>query len=73
MLTHTTIGPIKGDYLVVYPTPGCSVLTVAGICRTAQQADDEAERLNLAQRSAERTMRIERDLCGVCFGGVDDR
>jgi hypothetical protein len=37
----------NGEFLVVYPTPGVEhVPTIALICRTEQQAQQEADRLN---------------------------
>lgn len=45
-LTHSVL-PRHGEYLVVYPTPGLEFIpTLALICRTEQQAQDEATRLN---------------------------
>jgi hypothetical protein len=55
MLKHRTIGPTSaGTYLVVYPTPGCSVPTTVCDCTTAEQAKDEAKRLNHLQRKQAR-------------------
>jgi hypothetical protein len=46
---HTVL-PHGGQFLVVYPTPGVeSVPTVALICVTQQQADEQAARLNGVQ------------------------
>lgn len=74
MLEHKAIGPREdGGYLVVYETPGCNVLTVACPCRTKGQAESEADRLNQLQSHKERELRIERDLCGVDFGGEHGR
>lgn len=69
MLEHKAIGPYEdGSYLVVYPTPGCSSLTVACNCRTAAQAGDEVARLNKLQIRREQDIRRFRELCGL--GGV---
>lgn len=60
MLTHTTIGN-----MVVYPTPGCNVPTVACQCRTPEQATTEAARLNTQQEAREQAIKLERELCGL--------
>lgn len=66
MLTYRSIGPYEdGSYLVVYPMPGCSILTAACDCRTKAQADGEAERLNVVQMARERAIKIEHALCGL--------
>lgn len=66
MLTHSTLGPTAlGHFLVTYQTPGCTVPTVAGICRTQQQADDEAGRLNADQAQREKAMQRRRELLGL--------
>lgn len=45
-LTHSVLAH-DGMFCVVYPTPGiASVLTMALICRTEQQAQDECDRRN---------------------------
>lgn len=55
MLKHRAIGPTgDGNYLVVYPTPGCGVPTTVCDCATAGQANDEAKRLNRLQRARAR-------------------
>lgn len=60
-LKHTCIGPTTdGNFLVVYPTPGCAVQTVSCICRTQSQADSEAMRLNVAQVTQEQAIRWDR-------------
>lgn len=57
MLTYTAIGPTAtGDHLVVYPTPGCTVPTVACMCRTHAQALDAASRLNSDQAIREKAL-----------------
>lgn len=41
----------RGEFFVVYPTPGLeSVPTLALICRTEQQAQQECDRLNGGQQ-----------------------
>lgn len=46
ILQHTVIQRY-GEFLVVYPTPGLEFIpTLALICRTEQQAQQEAARLN---------------------------
>lgn len=46
ILQHSVIQR-QGQFLVVYPTPGLeSIPTLAIICRTEQQAEQEAARLN---------------------------
>lgn len=58
MLKHKAIGPTDdGKYLVVYPTPGCTVQTTVCDCATEQQAKQEARRLNQQQRRQERAER----------------
>lgn len=43
---HTVL-PKWGQFLVVYPTPGVEhIPTVALICVTQQQADEQAARMN---------------------------
>ena len=54
MLTHTTMPSLfEGEHLVVYATPGCTIPTVACVCRTAAQAIIEADRLNVEQAMRE--------------------
>jgi hypothetical protein len=61
MLIHVAVGPLEnGRYLVAYLTPGCSVLTVAGDCRTQAGATAEADRLNLIQIEREKAIQAER-------------
>jgi hypothetical protein len=55
MIRYEVQGPTStGEYLVVYQTPGCDVMTVACRCRTAGQAESaraemQRERLNQAK------------------------
>jgi hypothetical protein len=66
MLIHTSTGATaSGQFLVIYQTPGCSVPTVACICTTQAQADDEAVRLNNEQASTEHALKVERVRCGI--------
>jgi hypothetical protein len=66
MLTHKAVGPYEdGSYLVVYPTPGCSSLTVACVCRTDEQAEGEVRRLNQLQLRREQNIRRDRELRGL--------
>lgn len=60
MLTYATLGS-----LVVYPTPGCNIPTVACQCRTIEQAAIEAARLNAAQDAREAAINLDRNLCGM--------
>lgn len=61
MLEHKFIGPdTAGAYSVVYPTPGCDALTVACVCRTEAQAQDEAYRRNNDQLARERILQADR-------------
>lgn len=47
MILHHTVIQRQGQFLVVYPTPGLAFIpTLAIICRTEQQAEQEAARLN---------------------------
>lgn len=63
MLTHKAAGPRQdGMYLVVYPTPGCDVPTVACECRTHAAAMCEADRLNVGQVNREAAIEMERHL-----------
>lgn len=57
-----------GMFLVVYITPGEKSVTVVRPCRTREQADSEAERLNAEQVRREKEIRWERELRGL--GGV---
>lgn len=67
MLIHTVVGPDEeGFFLVVYPTPGCLYgVTVAKCCRTKDQADTEADRLNVEQIYREKEVRWVRELRGL--------
>lgn len=66
MLTYRTFGPTaKGNFLVVYPTPGCTLLTVACICCSERDADDEASRLNGIQRQQRDALNAERVASGL--------
>lgn len=66
MLTHSVLGPYEdGSFLVVYPTPGCSSVTIASECRTKEQADSEADRLNHQQLMRAKEMRWLRELRGL--------
>ncbi len=66
MLTYTARGPTStGDHLVTYPTPGCGIPTVACVCRTTEQAEAEAARLNQEQVVRELAIQRERELCGL--------
>lgn len=54
MLTHSVIGPdSRGVFLVVYPTPGCSVPTVIADASDRAAAQREADRLNQLQTDAQ--------------------
>ena len=76
ILTHSVL-PCDGQYLVVYPTPGLpSIPTLATICRTDEQAQAEAARLNANQmlrrahfellaKCLDRDARLSCDLGGV--------
>jgi len=69
MLNHKTIGPTdNGQYLVVYQTPGCDVPTVTTICRTQQQADAEADKLNAIQSEREQGIWSYRELRSAYTG-----
>jgi len=66
MLNHTIMGPTAaGEYLVTYPTPGCNVPTVASICKTPGQAEQDAKRLNGEQLMREMAIRRDRELRGL--------
>lgn len=66
MLNHEAIGPTTaGNHLVVYQTPGCDVPTVVCVCRTPDQAANEAKRLNVAAQEAEKAIQREHELCGL--------
>lgn len=63
MLTHTTMPSSFDDsYLVVYQTPGCTVPTVACVCRTPAQAIIEADRLNMEAANNEKALQADRAL-----------
>jgi hypothetical protein len=63
MLNHTTAGPRQdGMYLVVYPTPGCNVPTVACECSSQAAAIREADRLNAEQIDREVAAGVEQQL-----------
>lgn len=64
-LAYTTQVAPDGRHLVIYPTPGCGVPTVACDCRTPEQATSEAARLNEEQRAKAAAIQRERDLCGL--------
>jgi hypothetical protein len=69
MLKHECTGPTAdGEYLITYPTPGCSVRTVAGIAHTAAGAAAEAKRLDDLQVAREKVLRADRLARGL--GGV---
>jgi hypothetical protein len=53
MLNHTVIPRLDGTYWIAYPTPGCTVPTIAMICRTEEAAQREADRLNERQQQLE--------------------
>lgn len=66
MLTHTTMPSLFPDeFLVVYQTPGCTIPTVACVCRTLDQAIIEADRLNVHQIEREAALQLERKQCGI--------
>ena len=62
MLNYEPMGPDRnGEYAVIYLTPGTThCITVAGICRTAESARRECDRLNEAQVLDRRTALVER-------------
>jgi hypothetical protein len=73
MLIHKTTGPTRsGKFLVTYMTPGCNVPTVARICTTQAQANEEAHRLNAEQASIEHELKVERMRCGLVIGLEDE-
>jgi len=62
MIKYTILGPTpSGAYLVIYPTPGCNVPTVAYQCRTEGQAGAEASRLNEVQAQREKAVQAHLD------------
>ena len=66
MPNYLVVGPMpNSDYHVAYKTPGSSELTSACLCRTLQQANDEAARLNACQVLRAQATQYERELCGV--------
>lgn len=62
ILSHTVLRTSDGRYQVVYPTPGCSVPTLACSCRTKAAAERMAERLNQEQVGQEMANEIEREM-----------
>lgn len=60
MLTYQVLPPAgKGDFRIVYPTPGAPhVLTVAGTASSEQAAQEECERLNEAQVTEKREEQV---------------
>lgn len=54
MLNHTVFGPDEsGEFHAAYATAGFSELTSVRLCRTRQQAEAEAARLNADQIASE--------------------
>jgi len=50
MLNYFSMGPTSdGFFLVAYKTPGCESLTIACICKTLIQSEEEVTRLNEGQ------------------------
>ena len=65
MLNHSVSGPYAdGSYCVVYPVPGCPILAAVRNCKTLEQAQDEAARMNTESVQADEQLQRERDLCG---------
>lgn len=66
MLTYKVLRPQdNGLFMVGYQSPGECSVTVACMCRTEEQAQNEAARLNVLQFMREKTVRWDRELRGL--------
>lgn len=60
--------PNNGDYLVVYKTPGCNVLTVAAVSSSKNGAIEESRRLNSEVKRREIQTISDLVACGLARG-----